>query len=71
MGEPCWPFRADLGQGGVLVGILEVASNKRSDLNQLNQNNNKINVLGTSLRNGEIQEAQGDMIWSLSISWLC
>lgn len=42
MGEPCLPFRADLGQSGVFVGILEVASNKRSDLNQLNQNNNKL-----------------------------
>ena len=41
MDEPYLPFRADPGQSGVLVGILEVASNKKSDLKQFKQNNTK------------------------------
>lgn len=52
MGGPCLPFKVDQGQSGVLVGILEVASDQKSDLNQRNQNNNKTNVLATSFRNG-------------------
>lgn len=74
MGEPCLPFRADPGHSGVLVGILEAARNKKSDLKQLKQSKTKqrINVLGIRLQEWiDPGGSADDKIWFLSISWLC
>lgn len=72
MGKPCLPFRVDPGQNGVLVGILEVASNENLILISLSkarvQHSNKTGRLRRKLQEWFDPGARSDKIWSLSIS---